>query len=192
MGEAKRRAQARDAWWGSLSPDGRVVAEVAQRIFDRLVAPSQAIGMCYRLAFFLEQYLAVEHGISVEAVVGYVNDGTDDVMISHAWIEFEGQRTDLSLANVQHPHAQSAGEVLIMGNIARAGQRYSYHRERSLAGLVIAQELMQDPKVGAMVLQKEEEHLFMVARTKSADLRRSYLDGAPDGLNFERLAALVG
>ena len=37
----------------------------------------------------------------------------------------------------------------------------------------------------------ENLHLRMAAMAKSDELIRAYLDGAPDGLNYERLAADV-
>jgi hypothetical protein len=42
-----------------------------------------------------------------------------------------------------------------------------------------------------MVAEQEELHLRMVATAKSKALIQTYLDGAPDGLTYDRIAAAV-
>lgn len=147
--------------------------------------------MCYRLAFFLTTLLRVEHGIEVEPVVGYVNDGDGEAMASHAWIEFANKRTDLSLAFTEHPDVQHPGEALILDRVVRAGHRYTHHRSRTPAALAAAAYAASDTRFAEALAHKEAEHIAMVARAKDSQLMRAYLDAAPDGFDFERLAGLV-
>ncbi len=191
MGEAKKKANSLRKWRDSLTDDEKVVADVASQVFDRLVVPNQATGMCYRLAFFLTELLAQQHSLQVEPIVGYVNDGTSDIMPSHAWIETAGKRTDLSLAFTEYSDAQLPGEVLILDRIARPGMRYTYSRDQTPEALQALQNLQSDPRFGHVVAQKEVEHAAMLARSKSAELRRAYLDSAPGGFDYTRLASIV-
>lgn len=191
MGEAKRRARRLYQWRQSLSAEDRVVAEVAIRAFDRFVDRFRATGMCYRLSFFLTEYLWEEHGIQAEPVVGYINDGTTRLMASHAWIESSGRRTDISLVHTDNPEVQLSGELIILGEVLKSGTRYTYHREQNQEALEAIEELELDPRFSAIVLQKRLEHTAMVERGRSAEERRRFLDSAPDGLTYAVLANLT-
>jgi hypothetical protein len=100
MGQAKHRRAQIDGWKATLSPTEVQIAEAAQRLLERFIEPDEATGMCYRMTFLLHLYLA-ERGIGTTPVVGYVNDGTDDAMISHAWLGYEGKKNDLTLARAE-------------------------------------------------------------------------------------------
>ena len=72
------------------SPQERAVVEVAEAL--QQVLPLD--GACYRASFFLEHYLTKEHQLDGRAVVGFVNDGTDDIFTaSHGWYIFRGKVT---------------------------------------------------------------------------------------------------
>ena len=95
-------------------------------------------------------------------VVGYVNDGTDDIMILHAWIELNGRKTDLMLAFVEYGHA---GPLLVLDRELRPGAvQYSYRREQTDAGLARYAALMDDPQTRPLVIHKEQEHADVLAR----------------------------
>ncbi|MBV8524244.1 MAG: lasso peptide biosynthesis protein [Acetobacteraceae bacterium] len=118
MGEAKRRtatrakaAEAKQAWEAGLSDRGRTVLRVAKRLGAALALP----GACYRCAMFLRYHLVARHGIDGEAVVGFVNDGTDVAYSSHAWYEIDGLITDVALCRPEKPRFQKAGPVTILG-----------------------------------------------------------------------------
>lgn len=191
MGEAKKKMAAAREWRESLSPDEIVVADAATKLFSAFVQPFQAMGMCYRLTFFLAEYLQDHHGISVVPMVGYINDGEGDIMASHAWIELGGKKVDLALAFTEHPEAQLVGEVLILDRVTRPGVRYTYHRERSPEALRAIMRLRSDVKFETLADHKEQEHLTMKARAQNPDLRRAYLDDAPDGFVYDRLVKLM-
>ncbi len=59
--------------------------------------------MYYRMAFFLTHFPEREHRITVQPVVGYVSDGGDRFMSSHAWIKLNGRKTDISLTIIEQP-----------------------------------------------------------------------------------------
>ena len=111
MGHAKKKAAELAAWLETLSAEERTAFAVARAAYERIIKAQAATGMCYRMAFFLTAYLTERHGIRVEPVVGYINDGTDDIMISHAWIELGGKKTDISLTMTEHPDAQPTGSL---------------------------------------------------------------------------------
>lgn len=193
MGEAKRRAADMAKWLASLSPAERTVAEVASAAHDRIIARLGATGMCYRMAFFLTEFLEREHGITAQPVVGYVNDGGDRFMSSHAWVELDGRKTDISLTIMEQPTLPT-GALLILDRVFKPGRAiYSYHRKRDQAALdLLAQYARNAPHVAEDIRLKEEEHKRMVEVAQTPEQRRAYLDGASDGLSYEAMSALIG
>jgi hypothetical protein len=132
------------------------------------------MGMCYRLAFFLTTYLQQEHDISTNAVVGYAHDQTSPLMASHAWVEIEGKKTDLSLAFTEAPDIQLRGEVSIVDHVYKPGHRYAYHRERNDAANEVIRTMLDDPQCGLVVQQKEAEHANMVKLSRNPVWMRQY------------------
>ena len=61
------------------------MVHVAQRFNELLV--NFGGGACYRSACFLYLFLKEMHELKGEAVIGFVNDGTDDLYGSHAWFD---------------------------------------------------------------------------------------------------------
>lgn len=193
MGEAKRRAADMAKWQASLSPASQTVADVASAAHDRIITRLGATGMCYRMAFFLIEFLEREHGITAQPVVGYVNDGGDRFMSSHAWVELDGRKTDISLTIMEQPTLPT-GALLILDRVFKPGRAtYSYHRERDQAALdLLAEYARNAPHVAEDIRRKEEEHERMVEVAQTPERRRAYLDGAPDGLSYEAMSALIG
>ncbi|WP_315764283.1 hypothetical protein [Bradyrhizobium sp. SZCCHNR2009] len=190
MGQAKRRAAEVEKWRSSLSAEEKQIADVAERLVARFIDPSEATGMCYRLTYFLHLYI-LEKGITTTPVIGYVNDGTDDIFMSHAWLEYEGKKTDLTLARPERPHLNPPGDILIQDFPLKRMGKYTYHMTKSAEAVALENDLMKDPRSSGVVKHKEIEHDAMQKRARSADEMRSFLDSAPDGITFERLKSII-
>jgi hypothetical protein len=190
MGEASRRKQEYVTWFEALTEPRKLVAATAIATYERFVRPAQATGMCYRMSFFLKEFLAREHGIESAAVVGYVNDGTDDIMISHAWLEFEGTVTDITLAQTT-PEVETGVLLVLDRALTRGRVTHTYHREKGEAGEAMEREIERDPRMGWIVAHKRKEHEHMVGLAVDPASMRAFLDAAPDGLDYEKLAAIV-
>lgn len=194
MGEAKRRARAYDdakaKLIASLSDEGKVVASSAIGIFEGFIAPQRYTGGCYLVTMTLHRYLADEHGIKTVPVIGYVNDGTDDIFISHAWLEHEGLKTDLTLHQTEYPDIQLPGAVLVMDQPIRQGVvQHTYHVERTDEGMKAAQRMLAHPETAAIAKHKEQEHLDMVDRAQSRALMDAYLQAAPIECGYAAMTA---
>jgi hypothetical protein len=188
MGEAARRKATETAWLTSLNEQERTLVRTAKSLGKALPLD----GACYRASMFLRLFLAKEHGIEGNAVVGYVNDGTDELYSSHAWFEFRGQRTDLTLCRPMNPEVQKRGRLVIHGRVITEGwSSYTYHLQQPPAGLAIVRQLMSNPSLQPMVAEQEELHLRMLTTAKDDALIRIYLDDAPDGLTYDRIAGAV-
>ena len=183
MGDSKRRKKFEEAWGSCLTEDERTVVSVARRLSNVL----ELQGACYRVSLFLRYYLFQRHGIEGTAVVGFVNDRTDNLYSSHAWFKFNGQKTDLTLSRPLSPALQKPGPLLIHGREFKSGWAWTYHDARPLLGIAAMVPLMGDPAF----VQAENLHLLMQATARNDDLIRTYLDGARDGLDYETLAAQV-
>jgi hypothetical protein len=140
----------------------------------------------------LHRYLKDERGIETEVVVGYVNDGTDDIYMSHGWLEHEGLKTDLTLYLTEHPDVQLAGNLLVADQVLRPGAAtHTYHRQRPVVGLRKEMDMMNDPDLAPIVAHKAQEHLSMVARAKNRTLLDAYLNMAPKELSYEAMTAAL-
>jgi hypothetical protein len=193
MGQAKQKHAALLNWKEMLSADERTIFAVAEAVHKNIVKALGATGMCYRIAFFLAELLRHEHGIITEPVVGFVNDGESALMISHAWIDFNGKKTDLSLTQTENPAVQLPGSLLILDRafgISRAN--YAYHRKQSEASSRLVESLRRDVQYAEAVAHKEREHQRMTEIAASWPAIRVYLDSSPDGLGYEALTSWAG
>ena len=188
MGEAARRKAAEAAWIATLDEQERLLVRAAKRLGAALPLD----GACYRASLFFKLFLELERGLTGQAVVGFVNDGTDELYASHAWYEFRGRRTDLTLCRPLRPEVQQRGPLVIHGKVITAGwPKYTYHKDRPPEGLAEIEQLMSDPTTRPMIAEQEELHLRMAAIARDNALIRTYLDDAPDGLTYERIAVAV-
>jgi hypothetical protein len=178
MGQAKRRNAEVQKWQASLSPEEKVVADVAQRLLQRFIEPAETTGRCYRLTFFLHLYFS-DWGIQTTPVVGYVNDGTDDVFVSHAWLDYRGKKTDLALGRAERPHLNPPGDILILDFAFRPAETYTYHLIKSAAGTAVERQWLSDPRGADVVRHKAAEHKAMERRATNPQDMRAFLDLAP-------------
>ncbi|MBJ2153956.1 hypothetical protein [Paracoccus sp. IB05] len=188
MGEAKRNAADLKKWLDALTDEERVVYECARALFDRFIHPRRVSEMCYHSVFFLYEYIKKSHGIIVEPVIGYINDGTDEVLMSHAWLEFSGKKTDVSLAFTSRPDINPPGQLIYLDHVFGRGHVYSYHREMSEPGRAALDEF-RSAGGAAMVDHKEREHAGMLALAEDKGMIRTYLDSAPSGMTYEEIVA---
>lgn len=197
MGEAQRRkveiaiAKRKYAdWLDTLTQMEREVALVAMRTHERIVEGKRLLGACYLLSFFLHQYLKREKGIETTVVVGWVNDGTTPLMISHAWLELEGKKTDITLTHTELPDSQLTGELIILDHVIYLGKvRYTYHRQRTTDAVTVLQKIREE--MPWAVDAKEAEHLQMEETSKSEAMIQKYLNAAPNDRNYDALARLL-
>ena len=126
---------------------------------------------------FLAERLASE-GIDVDPIVGHVNDGTDDVVLSDAWIELAGKRTDVTLSITEYD-MQLPGELIVLDRTMVAGIQYSYLREVAEAERQHWKATREVPTIRAIIETNEAEHQAMFEMICESASRRSYLDEAP-------------
>jgi hypothetical protein len=200
MGEARRRAQqvaderaADAAWLESLSPAHRTVAEVALRLHSSFVVPKRHVAAWYPLAFFLCLYLWREHQVRTHAVEGFVCDETSPLQMSHAWLEFEGAKTDVSLTITEHPRCVPTGALLILDRVMQRGAAtYTYHLAESPESIEAhARDARKEPRVRGVRAMKEVEHAQMLERAADDDAMWAWLSDAPSHMNYEAMAAAV-
>lgn len=196
MGEAKRRREAearcRQTVLDGLSGDAATLARTAIALFENFIYPRRYTGGCYLTTMFLSRYLREEHGVETEPVVGYVNDGTDNIFVSHAWLEYGGLKTDLTLNVVEHAHAVPNGAALVLDRVLREGSvRHTYHREISAAGLAQNAAMMNDPDLRRLLLHKQQEHRDMLERAATPAATKAFMDAAPPGVRYEDMKRAV-
>jgi len=185
MGQAARRKSDETKWLATLDESERTVVRAA-RLLHRLF-PLE--GACYHLSFFLEYYLMRECGIEGRTVVGFVNDGTDDLYGSHAWYVFREKMTDIALCRPQHPHLQPAGPLVVHGREITPGRaRYSYHTERPPVGRAALLRLLEDPEKREAAGFAEQLHERVSSLPGDYEAIAEYLSGAPAGMDYVTMA----
>lgn len=189
MGQAKQKVKSLDDWKSGLSKEERTVFDIAFRLHHNFIKPRNVTGMCYHSVFFLYLYFKKTHGITTIPIIGYVNDGTDDIFVSHAWLEFDGKRIDVSVA-VTDPRIGEAGELIILDRVMKAGFRYGYYLEIPEEG-IRQHDLLRMTGTRALLERKELEHAAMVRRVSDDDEILSYLDNEPNGFTFQRISSLI-
>lgn len=112
-------------------------------------------------------------------------------MISHAWLDYNGRKTDVTLARTERPDIMPIGQVIILDRVVHSGHAYSYHLEQSARGLAAETGMLQEPQSAEVVNMKRAEHLAMTARANDASVMRTFLDSAPDRMTFDMLKAVV-
>lgn len=111
-------------------------------------------------------------------------------MISHAWIEYEGKKTDASIARTEVPEIQKPGPLIIHDTIIIPGEAvYTYHYRRSAAALLANRAIAEADS--ETVERKELEHAYIESVVTSDSKIRKYLDDAPVGRNYRALRELV-
>ncbi|MDD5056501.1 MAG: lasso peptide biosynthesis protein [Sideroxydans sp.] len=200
MGEASRRkaeivalkAQ-NENWLASLSGDEKTVATVALATYTKIV---ETLGMtegCYNLAFFLYEHLRRKYGISVRVVVGWINDGEWDGAASHAWVEYQGKKIDISMHKTSHPDAQPPGDLIILDYLFRRGKAtYTYSETLSESAAKELDKMRSNPTYAPVIAHKQMEHNLMLARSASQEGVNEYFANAPLSNKYESLARLVG
>lgn len=83
----------------------------------------------------------------------------------------------MALCRPQEPRLQKRGAVLVQGKKVVPGWPHTYHRERPVGTLTVA--------------AYDELHAAMTRIAQDEDEIRAYLDGAPDGIGYTRMAAFV-
>jgi len=187
--EARRRQAAREAWLASLTASERTIVDVAESLYYGFVVPRNFQGGCYLLSLFLKAFLETEHRIATDAVLGFVNDGTDEVYTSHAWAEHVGRKTDLALAHPDSTSRGAAGPVRILDRVVKDGWSYQYtttppHDPFDPGRFGYGAEVIVAHK------QREHERIRRVIEG-GPSATRMYFDGAPDGCRYEQLAMIA-
>lgn len=166
MGEAKRRrieienikTAAKDRV-SKLAGPKRVVAEVAIATFEKFVMANDMVNGCYQLAFFLSEYLLREKQIETKRVFGWVTNAQKlSYGMAHAWIEFNGQITDVSIFNNESPDILPPGAVLVHGINYREGiLAYEYHVELPRENRAQRDALGELSPINLMELKRRED-----------------------------------
>ena len=168
--------------------DSAAVIISAARNLKALLGPVE--GACYRYALFLRLFLKEHFDIDGEAVVGFVNDGSNEVYSSHAWFEYEGRKTDLAISRPLM--SELPGPLTIHGVELAPGHAWTYHRRRTKEGELLVKMLLNSGHRATSVLcGKEAEHNTMTLISEKDNLIRWFLGRAPDGFTYRRLATAV-
>ncbi|WP_409478693.1 hypothetical protein [Pseudobdellovibrio sp. HCB154] len=192
MGQAKHRKKELEKFVLSLSKEEQIVFDLSKKTYERVICEHNLKGACYHMTYFLKMILRKKYGIETTAVIGFVNDGTDDILYSHGWLEYEDKKIDLAVAKPNF--GDIFGPVLILDYKFQehGSSEYSYYREMNAAGELAIQRLIEDdPRAKTLAEYKQQEHNFMVEISKSEEQIMSYLNNIPNGYTYSKLVNLL-
>ena len=201
MGKASRRKLEKSAlkaektlWIDTLTQEEKVIARVSQAAYENIVLGLGMTEGCYNLAFFLYEHLRFKYGISVKVVIGWINDGLWAGASSHAWVEYQGKKIDISLNKTSHPEVQPSGDLIILDHIVEKGSaKYTYWEslpEASKKALDLIAE--ENPKLAILIKHKDVEHNRMIKLSESQVGVDEYFRSVPPNNRYEALARIVG
>ena len=200
MGEASRRKaeisalKARtETWKDSLVDEERLIAQVAETAYNKIVIGRGVTGGCYHLAFFLRKFLWQQHGIVVNIAVGYINDGQWDGATSHAWLEYEGKKVDISLHKTADALDNPVGDLIILDFVLKKGAvSYAYWKEMPAKALLALSEMSRSSAdLADTIAFKDREHQKIVELSQNDEGIETYFRGAPDSGTYEFLSGLM-
>lgn len=197
VGQAKLRAAQIEAlknehalWRSALSEHEQEIVRVAECLADRIVVGKRFTEACYHLAFFMAEYLGQE-GIIVDPVVGWINDTHWEGVASHAWVEYNGLKVDVSLIRTSNRAAQPYGELIILDRVMSKGDvSYRYYKDGSVEAEAGLRHVQNDPSISSAGDFKLIQHRQMqeIAQTRGFS---EYLRSAPIGGRFDDLARMI-
>ena len=192
MGQSKKNNFDLGKLFDSLNAEEKIVFNLSKKIFDKVIRGMSWGGACYQMTFLSKMLLKNEFGIESDAVIGYINDGTDDFMISHAWLEHKGRKIDVAIAN---QNGGPPAPILILNHEFQKHHpaRYTYHTELNDTGKMVLNEILRSgtSEEKQLVRQKEYEHQSMVEIGLSDKKIMDYLRSAPGGTSYDELAKLL-
>ena len=106
-------------------------------------------------------------------------------------VEYEGTKTDLAISRPLTPFVRP-GPLTIHGVDLVPGHAWTYHRFRTIEGESLRKKLLNSGHHFVPVVRANElEHAAMVETSNNDELIRRFLDKAPDGATYRRIAAAV-
>ncbi|MFM9901536.1 MAG: hypothetical protein ACKVOT_11010 [Polaromonas sp.] len=180
-------------WFAGLFGDEKIVAEVAIEVFKRVVFARHMTGGCYNLAFFIREYLKREKDIDVEMVVGWITEDSWAGCSSHAWIEHNSKKTDVSLSITEQPNIQLTGSVIIQDfDYRRGATTYVYQRESPAnARIYLDLAASKSAEFNRNYRRKEIEHLSMKALAEREGGASEYFNMAPVDMKYETMKKIM-
>lgn len=173
-----------------MAKDHRIIIYTAAlSLHSKFVVPLGVTQMCYRLAIFLSTYLKERYGINATPVIGYADDG--ESAFSHGWLDYEGTITDISLTIVDNPYIRRGGLRILDHDVIPGEVRYEYHRDLPEHHVERRKILQQNPISRAIFQHKAIEHKMLQEIARNTSLWRPYLDGAPDGYDFDTISRII-
>jgi hypothetical protein len=103
-----------------------------------------------------------------------------------------GKKTDLTLGRTERPEVNLPGDILILDFPFRRAHAYTYHREKTPQAIAVEERWLKEPDAAGLVRRKAAEHARMLRLSADPDAMRAFLDSAPDGLTYARLASIIG
>lgn len=180
-------------WLLALSAEERCIVDIATRIHQKIVMEGGMWGGCYHLSFFLKRYLKQERNIDVDAVIGWVGEGSWGGVASHGWVEFRGRKIDMALSRTENPDILPTGSFIVLDRVLLKGTtEYRYYREIPEHAKETLVQMALQPQTSAESKLAHARHRQMLAMVEDDQAIDAYLRTVTGGLDYPTLARLAG
>jgi len=181
-----------NGWLLSLDRKENYVVQAAINLWEKFVRTKGMTGGCYYLALFLRKFLKNEHGIQVEVVVGWVVQKGSKSATSHAWIEYQGKITDISLGSTEGVFCTLPAEIIIHGFDYCPGiGTYGYYRKLPKRFLDIRYAATVDLETSLNNRENDRLNTFFKDLSINPEQEEDYFSVIPVEYQYELLAALL-
>ncbi|MBK8185994.1 MAG: hypothetical protein IPK77_01320 [Cellvibrio sp.] len=170
------------------------VASFAGKVHRILVKKHGLNSACYLLTFFIYKYCKEVIGIETKIVIGWVNDGTWNGVSSHAWIEYNGKKIDVSLSVTADETISPSGDAVVLDEIIESGSvsySYFYDVPESAKNTYAQLKKSANQQILNFINSKEKEHKMMKEISRSDTLIDQFFDNAPSSRRYNALKSLV-
>ncbi len=176
---------------GNKESEVAIFAKNVHRIFVKKHGLHSA---CYLLTFFIYKYCKEVIGAETKIVIGWINDGSWDGVCSHAWIEYNGKKIDVSLSVTADETISPSGDAIVMDEIIESGNAsysYFYTIPQSAASAYDKLKKSANQQMLQFITLKEQEHEMMKVISRSDITIDQFFDNAPSSRRYNTLKTLV-
>jgi len=149
---------------------------------------------CYLLAFFIYKYCKEVLNAETKIIIGWVNDGTWSGVSSHAWVEYNGKKIDVSLSGTADEKLYPTGDAIVLDRTIESGNvSYSYYYAVPSTAANAYAELKKSANQQTLefMSSKEREHKKMKEIASNDAYINQFFENAPASRRFEAIKTLI-
>jgi len=176
-----------------MTTEERTIAELVLIVNEYITFRYKIANGCYHNAIFIREYLYKNFNIRVDIVVGWASSTEIRHLFSHAWIEYNGKKTDPILWGACGVTGDYSGNFLIHDHIYQRGAvNFIYQKDLTEKQLNEIKKLIgTNADFRESINSQFELNKFFNKLVADRDEMKKYDDTLEPLLNYESMARMV-